>query len=454
MPIIGTLHEYVLTKKYSLDRLHWNGLQKFAEFGPIVTEELVPGLPIVWLFDPEDIKTMYACEGRYPSRRSHLALQKYRLDRPHIYNNGGLLPTNGPEWARLRQAAQKPLTPNVLATYIPQIDQAAQDFVEMLIEKGPDIGDVLEELKKYFLEVTALVTLDTRIGAITGHLHQNSVPKKLMQAAFQTNAHVLKTDNGLRLWRYYETKDFVAIRKSQEYIEKVALEHVNKKIASNSKTTTTLLDHYLTQPDLDMKDVVTLVADFILAGIDTSSYTMAFLLYEISRNPLVLARLHGQVEHINGSLNNEAMKQFRYGKWILKEALRLHPVSVGVGRVVAQDGIYSGHKVPQGTMMVTQNQVSCRLDHYCPYKPLEFVPERWSKKSDVGQKIHPYLSLPFGFGPRMCIGRRLAELGIQMLLMKLAINFKMEWIGGENVDCKSLLINQPDSPISLRLTPR
>ena len=67
------------------------------------------GVNIVWLFDPNDIQTMFSKEGSCPSRRSHLALEKYRVDRPHLYNNGGLLPTNGPQWARLRTESQKPL---------------------------------------------------------------------------------------------------------------------------------------------------------------------------------------------------------------------------------------------------------------------------------------------------------------------------------------------------------
>lgn len=56
-------------------------------------EEIVPGVNVVWLFKPEDIETMFRCEGKFPMRRSHLALEKYRLDRKDVYNNGGLLPT-------------------------------------------------------------------------------------------------------------------------------------------------------------------------------------------------------------------------------------------------------------------------------------------------------------------------------------------------------------------------
>ena len=84
----------------------------------MVKEKVFGGLTIVWLFHPDDIKTLFENEGKYPSRRSHLALEKYRKEKPEFYNNGGLLPTNGYEWARMRKAAQKPLTKQLLSNHI------------------------------------------------------------------------------------------------------------------------------------------------------------------------------------------------------------------------------------------------------------------------------------------------------------------------------------------------
>ena len=77
-PLIGTLHEYTVTKKYDFKKLHKNGLEKYLQYGPVVKEEIVSGLPIIWIFDPKDIMAMYKAEGKYPSRRSHLALDHYR----------------------------------------------------------------------------------------------------------------------------------------------------------------------------------------------------------------------------------------------------------------------------------------------------------------------------------------------------------------------------------------
>jgi len=83
-----------LAGEYQFERLHWNGAKKFAKYGPAVREEIAPGTTIVWLFDPDDIESLFRnFEGKHPHRLSHLALQHYRLARKEIYNSGGLIPT-------------------------------------------------------------------------------------------------------------------------------------------------------------------------------------------------------------------------------------------------------------------------------------------------------------------------------------------------------------------------
>lgn len=92
---IGTLVYYSpVCGIYSWDHLHESGLKKYQEYGCIVRERILPGVNVVWIFDPEDIKVVLNDKsGQYPQRRSHLALQKYRNDRPEIYTSAGLLPT-------------------------------------------------------------------------------------------------------------------------------------------------------------------------------------------------------------------------------------------------------------------------------------------------------------------------------------------------------------------------
>lgn len=83
----------IILGEYKFSELHHNGFKKYLKYGPVIREDIVPGVSLVWLFDPSDIEIMFRHEGKYPQRRSHLALEKFRLDRPNVYNSGGLLPT-------------------------------------------------------------------------------------------------------------------------------------------------------------------------------------------------------------------------------------------------------------------------------------------------------------------------------------------------------------------------
>lgn len=86
LPIVGT---------YKWDELHKNGLKNLKMYGSLVREKLLPGVYILWIFDPKDIAVVVneSSPGVYPRRRSHLALEKYRKNKPDIYRTGGLLPT-------------------------------------------------------------------------------------------------------------------------------------------------------------------------------------------------------------------------------------------------------------------------------------------------------------------------------------------------------------------------
>ena len=80
-----------------------------------------------------------------------------------------------------------------------------------------------------------------------------------------------------------------------------------------------------------------------------------------------------------------------------------------------------------------------------------FLPERWLRTNKEKEEIHPFASLPFGHGPRMCIGKRFAELEMQMLLAKIVANYRIEWAGNDNFYHICKVMNNPNQPIRLRL---
>lgn len=162
---------------YKWDELHRIGREKYTNWGPIVREKIVPDVAVVWLFDPNDIAKVLndSGPGVYPQRKSHLALEKYRKDRAHIYKSGGLLPTyvitqvsvdfisvddnfvssNGPEWWRIRSEFQKGLSsPTNVRSFLSDIDEITKEFTSNLDETLVDaeVPDFLLILSRLNLE--------------------------------------------------------------------------------------------------------------------------------------------------------------------------------------------------------------------------------------------------------------------------------------------------------------
>lgn len=86
----------------------------------------------------------------------------------------------------------------------------------------------------------------------------------------------------------------------------------------------------------------------------------------------------------------------------------------------------------------------------------KFIPERWMKNNEDpkcpnAKDVHPFAYLPFGFGSRMCIGRRFAELEIEVLTCRMVREFNIEW-PHPDLKFKSITINLPDSPLKFKLT--
>ncbi|XP_011703947.1 PREDICTED: cytochrome P450 302a1, mitochondrial, partial [Wasmannia auropunctata] len=367
-----------------------------------------------------------------------------------------ILLRNGTEWWRIRREFQKVLSkPCNVVNYLEDTDAVVQEFVRLCSHEKPN--DFLSLFSHLFLELTCLVAFDVKMRSLSEEeKHPHSRSSRLIEAAFMTNSLILTLDNGPMIWRFFETPAYRKLRKAQNYMEEIALEMVisqrNRDVLIHRKQS--LLEEYLKNDALDIKDVVGMACDMLLAGVDTTTYSMSFALYHLARNASVQEKLRSEAAALltdpMSPITAETLKNATYTKAVIKETLRLNPISVGIGRILQTDVILSGYRVPKGTVVVTQNQVICRLPEYFD-KPNSFKPERWLRDNNKlkEKSINPYTVLPFGHGPRSCIARRFAEQNLQVVLLRICRNLRFTWCG-ETLDSVSLLINKPDGPIKLR----
>ncbi|CAO2630612.1 Cytochrome P450 3A31 [Lemmus lemmus] len=142
-----------------------------------------------------------------------------------------------------------------------------------------------------------------------------------------------------------------------------------------------------------------------------------------------------------------------YLDMVLNETLRLYPIANRLERVCKQDVEMDGVFIPKDSVVMVPLYTLHHDPQYWP-EPKEFRPERFSKEKKGS--IDPYVYMPFGNGPRNCIGMRFALMNMKLALTKVLQNFSFQ-------PCKETQIPlilsrqpilQPEKPIVLKVVPR
>uniref|UniRef100_A0A8D1G0U6 Cytochrome P450 family 46 subfamily A member 1 n=1 Tax=Sus scrofa TaxID=9823 RepID=A0A8D1G0U6_PIG len=148
---------------------------------------------------------------------------------------------------------------------------------------------------------------------------------------------------------------------------------------------------------------------FFIAGHETSANHLAFTVMELSRQPEILARLQAEVDEVIGSkrhLDCEDLGRLQYLSQVLKESLRLYPPAWGTFRLLEEETLIDGVRVPGNTPLLFSTYVMGRMDTYFE-DPLTFNPDRFSPKAPKPK----FTYFPFSLGPRSCIGQQFAQVG-------------------------------------------
>ncbi|KAF8782786.1 putative cytochrome P450 49a1 like protein [Argiope bruennichi] len=177
------------------------------------------------------------------------------------------------------------------------------------------------------------------------------------------------------------------------------------------------------------RDASIMAVDAMAAGIDTTSLTTAYVLRNLAANPEKQKKLQEEIDRIvpnKTPLTVDGLNQLSYLRACVKESMRLYPTVQGTSRTLDRDIVLSGYRIPANTQLTLNYNVSSTQEKY--FKDAEkYIPERWLKTA-TGQREdrEAFAFVPFGFGPRMCIGRRIAELEMFTLLTKIMQNFWVE----------------------------
>lgn len=189
----------------------------------------------------------------------------------------------------------------------------------------------------------------------------------------------------------------------------------------------------------------------LVAGHETSSNALSWLLYLLSSRPDCLEKLREEFDSVlnRAPLSYSDVPKFEFAVQVIQEALRLYPPFWMVDRMALSDDRVGDVAIPRGSTVV----VFVYGAHHSPRhweNPESFDPERFSK---ANEKLHtPFAYLPFGAGPRGCIGGNYATLQILMILSVVLRRYNFQVAPGQTIEARPMVILRPEHGIRMTFT--
>ena len=153
----------------------------------------------------------------------------------------------------------------------------------------------------------------------------------------------------------------------------------------------------------------------------------------------------------------ETLARIPYLKAWLRETLRLYPVLSAIPRRPKEDIILGDYHIPGGTAQVEFLVHQMGRDESIFEDAEAFKPERWLRNKDTAliESAEAFASFPFGFGTRMCLDRRIAELELHLLMARIVQQFDISYPPeAENVEPFMSGVTIPDWPVKVQFVDR
>lgn len=361
----------------------------------------------------------------------------------------GLLTSDGDIWRRQRQMIKPAFLNTRLQDYASIIAQAVAGLCarwEDLAHRG-EVVDVAAEMNYLAVEMIGNIIFGNSIGAtpdLRGNIGaiQQNIGRRLWSLLPQALADWLPSPANLRYQRARRRLD--------------ALIYDLIELHRQSPRPGTILSLLLEFRDpetglgMDSRLLRDQVMTLFLAGHETTAGALTWLWLLLTQNREVERRIQAEADAVSGVPNIVATSEPSFTKRAIQETLRLFPPIWTFSRLALADTPFGAHVVPKGSVVAV-----------CPYtlhrhpefwtKPEAFDPDRFLPERTSGRPRFAYV--PFGGGPRVCLGAQLATMEMLAAVSAIASRFELRRASNAPVAPQALVTLYPKGglPMILRL---
>ncbi|XP_017050276.1 cytochrome P450 6a2 [Drosophila ficusphila] len=396
--------------------------------------------PAAFIVDPKLAKNIlikdfsnFADRGQFHNGRDDPLTQ-------HLFN------LDGKKWRDMRQRLSPTFTSGKMKYMFPTVIKVSEEFVKVMTEQVPATpnGAVLE-IKDLMARFTTDVIGTCAFGIECNTLrHPVSDFRTMGQKVFTELRHgALLT---LFTFSFPDLAQKLRMRMVPEDVHQFFMRLVNDTIALRERENFKRNDFMNLLIELKQKGSVTLengeviegmdigelaaqVFVFYVAGFETSSSTMSYCLYELAQNQGIQDKLRSEIQSVleehEGQLTYESIKAMGYLNQVISETLRLYTLVPQLERRALNDYVVPGHPefvIEKGTQVVIPACAYHRDEDLYP-DPETFDPDRFSPDKVAARDSVEWL--PFGDGPRNCIGMRFGQMQVRVGLAQILSRFKL-----------------------------
>ncbi|MFF4214508.1 cytochrome P450 [Streptomyces sp. NPDC001796] len=346
----------------------------------------------------------------------------------------GLLTSEGERWRKQRKTVQPVFQPKRIARQAEVIADEAEALVRRLRQRiGTGPVDVRDEMTVLTLGVLGRTLLDADLSAFDSI--GGSFEAVQNQAIFE-----MMSLGAVPLW--LPLPGALRFRKARRDLQRItdALAAGREGRAGGDDIISRLIESVREEPDPRVgrrrmrEELVTL----LLAGHETTASTLSWAFHLLDRHPEVWERVHAEAVEVfaRGPLTADSLHGLQYTTMVLEEVMRLYPPVWILPRIARAADEIGGYRVPAGADVLI-----------CPYllhrhpafwqDPERFDPDRFAPTARGGR--HRYAYLPFGAGPRFCVGNSLGMLEATIVLATMARELRLRTVRGYEVAGEPML---------------
>lgn len=351
------------------------------------------------------------------------------------YIGEGLLISDGDFWRRQRKLIQ----PAFHTLRIQAYADTMVDYTQQALAKwqSSETRDMAAEMMKLTLRIVGKTLFDTDLSTASNQLDK-TVDVMLHDVSSEARAVI-------RLPQWIPTPLRIRKKRTNKVLNDLILPIIEER-RKTGEDTGDLLSMLLLSKDengegMNDQQVHDEAITLVLAGHETTSNALTWTLYLLSQHPEIEEKLLAELETVLGDRIPalEDIRNLPYTEMVLKEAIRLYPPAWNIGRMPHEDTQLGGITIKQYSPLFISIYAIHRDERWYPESE-KFDPQRWTKDNEA--KLPKYAYLPFGGGPRICIGNAFAMMEATLILASIVQKFHLRLVPNHPV--------VPEATVTLR----